>query len=98
MKGGARVKQKKITDFLSTGESQAVSLDELSLSTGLREAAVKSEILKCRIAGELILSSPAGYYLPNEPDEIRRYVRQRQTYLKTAHAALRPFLKAMQET
>lgn len=92
------MKPKKISDFLSSGESQAVSLDELSLSTGLKEAAVKAEILRARIAGELILSSQAGYYLPNEPDEIRQYVRQRQAYLRTAHAALRPFLQAMRKT
>ena len=78
----------KISDFLSNGEGQAVSLDELSLSTGLPERAVKAEVLRSRMNGELILSSERGYFLPADPDEIRRYV-------KTVAAALRPFIKAL---
>ena len=85
----------KISDFLSNGEGQAVSLDELSLSTGLPERAVKAEVLRSRMNGELILSSERGYFLPADPDEIRRYVCSRKGYLKTAAAALRPFIKAL---
>lgn len=85
----------KISEFLSNGEGQAVSLDELSISTGLPERAVKAEVLRSRIAGELILSSERGYFLPADDDEIRRYVRSRKGYIKTANAALRPFIKAM---
>lgn len=86
----------KISDFLSAGEGQAVSLDELSLSTGLPERAVKAEVLRSRMAGELILSSDRGYFLPGDEQEIRRYVCSRKGYIKTAAAALRPFIKALQ--
>lgn len=85
----------KISDFLSSGEGQAISLDELSLATGLPERAVKSEVLRSRIAGELILSSERGYFLPADSDEIRRYVCSRKGYIKTAAAALQPFIRAL---
>lgn len=84
-----------ISDFLSAGEGQAVSLDELSLATGLPERAVKAEVLRSRMAGQLILSSERGYFLPADEYELRKYVNSRKGYLKTAHAALRPFLKAL---
>lgn len=84
-----------ISDFLSAGEGQAVSLDELSISTGLPERAVKAAVLRARLAGELILSNEKGYFLPGDEQELRQYVTTRKSYLKTAHAALRPFLKAL---
>ncbi len=85
-----------ISDFLFTGEAQAISLSELSLSTGLPERAVKAEVLRSRMAGELILSSERGYFLPADECELRKYVNSRKGYIKTAHAALRPFIKALQ--
>lgn len=85
----------KISEFLSYGEGQAVSLDELSISTGLSERAVKAEVLRARISGELILSNERGYFLPADEYELRSYVNSRKSYLKTAHAALNPFIKAL---
>lgn len=84
-----------MTDFLSNGEEQAIPLDALGLASGLPERAVKAEVLRSRMAGELILSSERGYFLPADPDEIRRYVNSRKRYIKTAAAALRPFIKAL---
>jgi biotin operon repressor len=85
----------KISDFLNNGESEAVSLETLSISTGLPERAVKKAVLQARLNGELILSSDNGYFLPSDSDEIKAYVCKRKGYLKTAHAALRPFIKAI---
>jgi len=53
--------------------------------------------LRSRMAGELILSSERGYFLPADDYELRKYVNSRKGYLKTAHAALRPFIKALKE-
>lgn len=85
----------KLTDFLSEGESGAVNLESLSISAGLSERTTKKEVLQARLRGELILSDENGYYLPSCADDIRRYVRKRNAYLKTAHAALKPFIKAV---
>lgn len=85
----------KISDFLTNGERDAVSLESLAAFTGLPERAVKAEVLRSRLNGELILSSENGYFLPSDPDEIRVYVRKRQAYLKTAHKALKPFVNAL---
>ena len=86
-----------IADFLSNGEKEAVSLENLSLSTGLPERAVKKEVLQARLRGELILSTENGYFLPSDAEEIKSYVFKRKAYLKTAHAALRPFVKAIKD-
>lgn len=84
-----------ISEFLSTGEREAISLEQLSLATGLPERAVKKAVLNERLNGELILSSENGYFLPADENELRRYVNSRKGYLKTAHAALQPFIKAL---
>ena len=85
----------KISDFLSVGQDQAVSLSDLAVAVNIPERAVKREILNARLSGELILSSDRGYFLPADPDEIREYVIKRKAFIKTAGAALRPFLKAL---
>ena len=85
----------KISDFLSVGQDQAVSVQDLSAAVNLPERAVHREILNARLSGELILSSERGYFLPADQDEIREYVIKRKAYIKTAGAALRPFLKAL---
>lgn len=85
----------KISDFLLNGEREAISLEQLSVATGLPERAVKREVLSARLKGELILSSEQGYFLPADLGEIRAYTFKRKAYLRTAHAALRPFIKAI---
>ena len=85
----------KISDFLSVGQDQAVSLPDLSVAVNLSERAVKKEILNARLSGELILSSDRGYFLPANQDEISEYVIKRKAGIKTAGAALRPFIRAL---
>ena len=85
----------EITDFLTEGERDAISLENLAISTGLSERAVRQEVLNARLKGELIISTENGYFLPKSTDEIKSYVFTRKAYLKTANAALRPFIKAL---
>lgn len=87
----------KIADFLLNGEENAISLERLAIVTALPERAVRAEVLRARLAGELIISSNAGYFLPECDDDIRRFVRTRKAAIKTSAAALRPFVKAMNE-
>lgn len=85
----------KIVDYISTGERDAVSLEELAISTGLSERAVRAEVLRARCAGSLIISTENGYFLPESDDDIRRFVMTRKAVIKTANKALRPFIKAI---
>ena len=85
----------KIIDFLAAGQDQAISLSDLSAVLNLPERSVKQEILNARLSGELILSSDRGYFLPSSEDEIKEYVIKRKAFIKTAGAALKPFLKAL---
>ena len=87
----------KISDFLSVGKDHALPLMDLSARTQLSERAVQKEILESRLRGELIISGDDGYYLPSDLDELREYVIRKRAYIKTASAALRPFVKALKE-
>ena len=87
----------KISDFLSIGRENALPLMDLSVKANLSERAVQREILESRLRGELIISGDEGYYLPSELDDLREYVIRRKASIKTASAALRPFLKALRK-
>jgi biotin operon repressor len=85
----------RITDFLSSGEDQAISLSDLAALVNIPERAVKKEILNARLQGELIISTERGYFLSAGEDDLRDYVCKRKAVIKTARKALRPFLNAL---
>ena len=84
-----------ITDFIPDSADESVSLEQLSVATGLSPREVKREVLQARIAGALILSSEHGYWMAENADQVRDYVTRRRAYLKTAMAALQPFIRAV---
>ena len=85
----------RISDFISVGRKNAIPLIELSAKTNLSERAVQKEILESRLRGELIISCDEGYYFPEELTDLREYVIRRRASMKTAAAALRPFINAL---
>lgn len=58
-----------ISSFLRFGEDQAISAKQLSYITGYSERKLRLLIAKEREEGVLILSSDAGYYLPDVVSE-----------------------------
>jgi hypothetical protein len=87
----------KISGFLFVGRDHATPLTELCARVNLSERAVQKEILESRLNGELIISGDEGYYFPSDLDELRDYVIRRKASIKTAAAALQPFIKALRE-
>lgn len=87
----------KISDFLSVGRENALSLQALAFKAQLSERAVQKEILESRIKGELIVSGDEGYFLPSCPDELREYVIRKKAAIKTSVTALKPFINALKE-
>lgn len=87
----------KISEFISEGREQAISLEQLARATGLTERAVKREVLNDRLSGSLIVSGPSGYYIATDIEDIREFVIVRKSYIKTAAEALRPFVEAVKK-
>lgn len=91
---------KKISDYLPVGEIHAVSMQELSNRLGASERETRAIILTERRRGVPICSDckrGGGYYLPDNSAEALRYVRQQETRIRTAQAALNGVKKYLQE-
>ena len=66
----------RISDFLSAGQQNAISLRRLTAITGERLRIVRRMIEAERKRGVPILSNNvSGYYLPATEDERKRFVR-----------------------
>lgn len=66
---GAKSKPVKISSFLCSGEDHAIPAKQLALLVGISERRLRLMIADEREEGTLILSSEAGYYLPDTRSE-----------------------------
>lgn len=86
----------KVFDYLRCGKENAIPSKVLAKSMGFRSVRdLQKQIERERTAGAVILSDPCGggYYLSNDPEELRRFTqtlnaRARNT-LKAAESAQR---------
>ena len=82
----------RVFDSLRYGKENAVPSKILARSLGFRSVRdLQKEVERERAAGAVILSDPCGggYYLSNDPEELRRFTR-------TLHARARNTVKAAQ--
>lgn len=90
-----------ISDVLRHGESNAISMDDLSRLMGLSPRAVRKAVEAERLTGKLILSSERGYFLPGEGaagrEEIIRFKRRTAARLRTGKALLRSSRRALEQ-
>lgn len=79
----------KISDFIPTGEANAISNRELAYRAGINERGVRKLVHEARIEGEPICSSDSGYWLAENIAEVdlslRRIYSQIKQMSKTAH-------------
>ena len=69
-------RQRKVSDFLSHGQENAVPLRQLMAMTGEDGRTIRGKIAAERLAGVPILSdNSTGYYLPGDEGERERFVR-----------------------
>ena len=89
----------KICEFLRHGESNAVSMAELSRLLNLSPRACRKAVEAARLSGTLILSSEKGYYLPGcgatGRSEIVRFQRRTAARVRTGQAILRSSRRAL---
>lgn len=69
-------RQRKVSEFLSHGQENAVPLRHLMSITGADGRSIREKIAAERLAGVPILSdNSTGYYLPGNEGERERFVR-----------------------
>lgn len=86
--GGGQI---QISDFLSHGQENGVTIHHLEKMTGLDSRTIRARIEAERRAGELIISNNKdGYYLTDDPAEAQRFARsmkhRAREILRTARA------------
>lgn len=79
----------KISDFIPTGEANAISNRELAYRAGINERGARKLVHEARIDGEPICSSDSGYWLAENIAEVdlslRRIYSQIKQMQETAH-------------
>ena len=86
----------KVCEYLHYGKEQAVRTKDLAKALGFKSVRdLQKQIERERSAGAVILSDPmgAGYYLSNDPVELRRFTQtlnaRATNTLKAAESAQR---------
>ena len=79
----------KISDYIPTGEANAISNRELAYRAGINERGVRKLVHEARIEGEPICSSDSGYWIAENIAEVdlslRRIYSQIKQMVETAH-------------
>ena len=90
-----------LKEYLGHGESQAISMVELSRLLNLSPRSCRKAVEAARLTGTLILSSEKGYFLPGEGatgrEEITRFQRRTAARLRTGKVLLRSSRRALSE-
>lgn len=91
---------KTIFDFLSVGEKNAITAQELARLLGWDIREVTRVIHNERARGTLICSSSKGYFLPENTRDIQKFaatMRSRQEQIAKAAAAAEALLNEMRQ-
>ena len=89
---------KKILDFIPRGKKNAISVKRLAEISGARsESNLRGDIAELRKAGELICSSPAGYYRPATRAELDDFIKRMKAHAIGVFQAIASAQKAQKE-
>ncbi len=90
-----------LKEYLGHGESQAISMAELSRLLNISPRACRKAVEAERLTGMLILSSEKGYFLPGEGatgrEEVTRFQRRTVARIRAGQAVLRSSRRALEE-
>ena len=86
-----------ITDLISTGEDNAVSLAELCQITGLESRALRLLIEAARRNGAVICSSVNGYFFPETLLELQDYIHRERARSKSITRSLKAAEKLLKD-
>lgn len=89
---------KTILGFIPEGKENAIPAQRLAEISGARsERCLRGDIAELRKAGELICSSPAGYYRPATRAEIADFIERMESHAIGVFQAIASAREAMKE-
>ncbi len=87
----------RILAVIPRGEENAVSMRFLSGLLGMNPRNIRQLIESARRDGNVICSSDAGYYIPCNDEELRRFYLRTRARISTSFACLQPVVKVLKE-
>ena len=86
-----------ILRLIGKGEENAIHLSELIQHTELYDREVRKCIEQLRRGGEVIISSTNGYFRPETPAELKRYINQETHRAKSIFYTLKNARQMMRQ-
>ena len=88
----------KLLEHIPSGNQNAVSVQRLAELTGARsERCLRADVRELRKAGELICSSPGGYYRPATRAEIADFIERMEGHAIGVFQAIKSAREAMKQ-
>ena len=89
---------KHILEYIPEGKEHAISAQRLAEITGAKsQRCLRADIRELRKAGELICSSPAGYYKPATRAELDDFIKRMRAHALGVFQAIASARKAQKE-
>ena len=89
---------KHILEYIPEGKEHAISAQRLAEISGAKsQRCLRADIRELRKAGELICSSPAGYYKPATREELAGFIRMMERHAAGVFQAIASARKAQQQ-
>lgn len=86
-----------ILNLIGTGEQNAVHLGDIMHKTELKNREVRKCIEQLRRSGNVIVSNKNGYFKPETPEELQKYINQETHRAKSVFYTLKNARQLMQQ-
>lgn len=86
-----------LKSILPTGKLNAISARDLAVKLGVSDRVLRDIVTAERVKGVVICSSSAGYYLPDNRDEIREFCNFMEKRAKHSFIAIQSARRALGE-
>ena len=86
-----------LKSILPTGKLNAISARDLAVKLGVSDRVLRDIVTAERVIGVVICSSSAGYYLPDNRDEIREFCNFMEKRAKHSFIAIQSARRTLGE-
>lgn len=83
-------KYRKLLDNIPLGEDKAISMSGLSSILCITERETRKLVEKCRMSGNIICATEAGYFIPETMEELCRFHNRMNARISTCRKSLVP--------
>lgn len=89
--------EKQLLSLIGTGESNAVTQQEITSLLGIDDRETRLILEKARKAGTVICSSNAGRFYPESVEELQAYINRIQAAVRNECISLAPARRLLRE-